>query len=277
MARIGHPPGAYAGRVPLLLTPRYWGAHLLMVAAVVSAILLGIWQLNAWQAGRDADARDLSKAAALPLDEVMTGDDTFPGEYLGQPVDLEGRWMPESTLYVADRALAGRRGYWVMTPVLVGGSAMPVVRGWSAQPEALEPSGTVQVRGWLQASEGSGAVDDDPQDDVIPEMRIASVVQHVDADLYSAYVVAQAAGAGTEGLEKVTPESVPVVSSVSHLRNLLYGFQWWIFGGFAVYIWWRWCRDQVEATEAAQAAAAEDADPAGPADPADHQSQTTAG
>ena len=247
MARTGHRAGAYAGRVPLLLTPRYWGAHLLMVVALVASILLGLWQLEAWQAGRAADARDLSQAASRPLGSVMKGDDTFPGQYLGQPVHLTGEWMPESTLYVADRDLDGRRGYWVVTPVLVGDSAMPVVRGWSAQPEAPEPSGAVDVRGWLQASEGSGAVDDDPQDDVIPEMRIASIVQHVDADLYSAYVVARDAGAGSDGLEKVTPESVPEVSNVSHLRNLLYGFQWWIFGGFAIYIWWRWCRDQVEA------------------------------
>jgi hypothetical protein len=58
--------------------------------------------------------------------------------------------------------------------------------------------------------------------------------------------VAKDAGPGSAGLKKVTPESVPDVSNTSHLRNLLYAFQWWIFAGFAVYIWWRWCRDQVE-------------------------------
>jgi len=235
--------------VRLLLRPRFWGAHLLMLAALAAAVSLGIWQLHAWHAGRAADARDLTDAAALPLSKVMSGDAPFPGQYLGQPVSFEGRWLPEGTLYIADRDLEGKRGYWVMTPVLVGSSAMPVVRGWSAQPHAAAPAGTVAVRGWLQASEGSNAPDDDPEDDVIPEMRIASVVQHVDADLYSAYVVATSAGQATDGLEKVTPESVPEVSNTSHLRNLLYAFQWWIFAGFAVYIWWRWCRDQLEAAE----------------------------
>ena len=51
-------------RVPILLAPRYWGAHLLMVLAVAAAVLLGIWQLHAWEAGRAAEARDLSDAAA---------------------------------------------------------------------------------------------------------------------------------------------------------------------------------------------------------------------
>lgn len=231
-----------------------------MLAALAAAVFLGIWQLDAWQAGRDADARDLTRARSLPLDKVMSGDDPFPGQYLGQPVSFAGRWLADGTLYVADRDLGGKRGYWVMTPVLVGDSAMPVVRGWSTKPEAPAPSGSVQVRGWLQASEGSSAPDDDPRDDVIPEMRIASVVQHVNADLYSAYVVAKDAGSGSAGLEKVTPESVPDISNTSHLRNLLYTFQWWIFGGFAVYIWLRWCRDQVEA--AAQRAAEPATDPA---------------
>ena len=230
----------------MLLAPRYWGAHLLMVLALAAAVALGIWQYHAWEAGRAAEQRDLSEAAPLALDAVMKGDDPFPGKYLGQPVSFSGEWLPQGTLYVADRRLDGRRGYWVMTPVLHGDSAMPVVRGWSERPQAPAPSGSVQVRGWLQPSEGTHAPDDDPHDDVIPEMRIASVVEHVDADLYSGFVVAQSAGSGTDGLEPVPPAAVPKVSGTTHLRNLLYAFQWWIFGGFAVYIWVRWCRDVLE-------------------------------
>lgn len=233
--------------MPTLLAPRYWGAHLLMAAAVAAATGLGLWQLNVWDAARTAEARDLSNAEALPLAEVMTGDSPFPGRYLGQPVSFTGEWLGAGTLFVADRDLAGERGYWVVTPVRVGRSAMPVVRGWSARAQAATPSGPVAVEGWLQASEGSGASDRDPHDDVIPEMRIASIVEHVDADLYSGYVVDRQP---TGDLAAVTPESVPKVSNSTSLRNLLYAFQWWVFGGFAVYIWVRWCRDVIEASRA---------------------------
>ncbi len=241
--------------MPVLLRARSWGAHLLMVGALAAAIALGIWQLHVWEAARTAEAHDLSSAAPLQLSAVMGGDDPFPGKYLGQPVRLSGEWLPHGTLYVADRALDGRRGYWVMTPVLVGKSAMPVVRGWSAKPSAPAPTGEVAVTGWLQPSEGTGAVDGDAHDDVIPEMRIASMVEHVDADLYSGFVVARpttskgSAGPGTAyaGLAAVTPASIPGVSNLTSLRNLLYAFQWWIFGGMAIYIWVRWCRDALEA------------------------------
>ena len=250
MLNLGNRPperAPYPCRVRELVRPRYWPAHLLMVLAVVAAALLGVWQLHVWQVGREAAANDLTTRAPVPLEQVMGGDDAFPGQDLGRPVRFSGTWMPQSTLFVQDRDLHGSRGYWVMTPVLVGGkSAMPVVRGWSPRAQAPAVSGPAEVTGWLQPSEGSGAIDTNPGDDVIPEMRIASVVQHVDADLYSAFVV-QKDGSTAGALRQVTPESIPEVSSTDHLRNLLYAFQWWIFGAMAVYIWWRWCRDQLEA------------------------------
>lgn len=231
-----------------LLHPRYWGAHLLMVLALVASILLGLWQMAAWQAQREAEARDVSDARPIALATVMTGDSAFPGRALGRPVTFEGTWMPQSTLFVADRHDKQGRGYWVVTPVLIGESAMPVVRGYTRTPKAALPEGKVAVTGWLQAGEGQGNVDPDPHDDVITSMRIASIVEHVDADLYSGYVVAREVTPDTasEGLTPVTAQDVPAVSSTTALRNLLYGVQWWLFGAFAVFIWWRWCRDTLE-------------------------------
>ncbi len=47
-------------------------------------------------------------------------------------------------------------------------------------------------------------------------------------------------------------------SSFTGLKNLLYAIEWWIFGAFAVFIWWRWRRDAhaaVAAWESGEAAA----------------------
>jgi hypothetical protein len=27
---------------------------------------------------------------------------------------------------------------------------------------------------------------------------------------------------------------------------LLYALEWWVFGGFAVFLWWRWCSDELK-------------------------------
>jgi surfeit locus 1 family protein len=217
-----------------------------MVLAVAVAVLAGIWQLHVWQVARAASTVDPTKDAPVALSTLMGGDSAFPGKALGRPVRFSGTWLPQRTLYVEDRELHGDKGYWVVTPVLVGRSAMPVVRGWSRSDTAPAVSGQVSLTGWLQPSEDSGTTDTDPGDDVIPEMATAGIVQHVDDDLYSAFVVQEDAAGG---LDQVTPASTPQVSSTDHLRNLLYAFQWWIFGGLAIYIWWRWCRDQVELEE----------------------------
>ncbi len=78
-------------------------------------------------------------------------------------------------------------------------------------------------------------------------MRIADAIQRVDQDLYGAFLVAERAapGSGLAGLDPVTPASLPDPGSGEGLRNLLYGLQWFVFGAFALFVWWRWARDEV--------------------------------
>jgi cytochrome oxidase assembly protein ShyY1 len=104
------------------------------------------------------------------------------------------------------------------------------------------------VSGWLQPPEGSGRADDDPTDDVVPEVRIADAIQRVDQDLYGAFLVTREAtpAVATAELGPVAPADVPGPEGTTGLRNLLYGIEWWVFAAFALVIWWRWCKDEVE-------------------------------
>ncbi len=252
-----------------LVSPRMLGLHLMAVVAVTAAVLLGLWQYDAWRTGRDLEARDLANAAALPLDDVMTSDATFPADQVGRPVSFSGTWVPESTVLVSDRNLDGRSGWWVVTPVAVcsageacdSAPAMLVVRGWTGSPNAVPaaPTGRVSLTGWLQPGEGAGLPDPDPEDDVLPELRIASAIQHVDQDLYGGYVIARDGtppGALAGDLEPVTPASLPEPEATTKLRNILYAIEWWVFGGFALFLWWRWVRDELDRVRAAAAATA---------------------
>ena len=122
------------------------------------------------------------------------------------------------------------------------GGAVLVVRGWAPEPDAdlLAVAGQADVTGWLQAPEGSLVVDDDASDDVFPEIRVADAVQRVDVDLYSAYLVSQEP---TGGLQAAELEALPNPSRFTGVRNLLYAVEWWVFGAFAAFIWWRWRKD----------------------------------
>lgn len=244
--------------------------HLLGLVAVGVALTAGVWQYAAWEDRRAAEARDLTTAEPRPLAAVMDGDDPFPGQLAGLPVRLEGTWRAAETVFVADREDGpgedARVGYWVVTPLDVSGedSAIPVVRGWVAEPTDPAPpradAEPVALTGWLQPSEGRGLTDDDAGDDVLPELRIASMTQRVGMDLYSGFVVADAErsadpavapaddtpadGTGTQ-LVAVRPDDVPAVGVFTALRNLLYAGEWGVFAAFAAFIWWRFCRDEL--------------------------------
>ncbi len=229
-----------------LLSPRFWGVHLLALACVVVAGLLGAWQYDAWQERRAAEAADLTQQDPIPLADAMGPDDPFPGDRVGQPVNIEGTWVSEGTVFVSGREHDGRTGYWVVTPLAVAapdGPAIPVVRGWVLSPDSAPapPTGAAELVGWLQPPEGSTADDEDPDDDVLPQVRIADLVQRVDQDLYGAYAVLTRP---TDGLEPADLDQLPEVGRFTALRNLLYAVEWWFFGAFALFVWVRWLRDE---------------------------------
>lgn len=236
------------------------GAHVLAVVCALAAGGLGFWQLAAWQAQRELAARDLTTQPVVPMEDLIGPDEAFPGQDLGRRVEVSGTWIDDATVYVADRAHEGVAGYWVVTPLSVTDvpgvdSAVPVVRGWSPEPTAAPADAdgaTAAVTGWLQPPEGTGAVDDDPTDDVFPQLRVADLVQRVDQDLYGAYVIAEEP---TPGLVQADLAAVPKPSSTTGLRNLLYALEWWFFAGFALFLWWKFWQDEQADAAAIEAAA----------------------
>ncbi|TNM38459.1 SURF1 family protein [Nocardioides albidus] len=251
---------------------RLWGAHLLGLVCVAIAIGMGGWQYDAWQARRDAERVDLTHAEPVAIGDVIGPDDPFPTAGLGRPVEVRGTFLATGTVLVSGRPGAqGADGDWLVTPITVGDDsapAVPVVRGWVPAGTDLAslpapPAGEVALTGWLQPPEGSGAVDEDPQDDVLPELRIADLVQRVDQDLYGAYVVAEEppAADAAAGVQGATLDQLPQASRFTGLRNILYAIEWWVFAVFAAFLWWRYVRDATSerGTEEAESEAAGDA------------------
>ncbi|CAA9376757.1 SURF1 family protein [uncultured Nocardioides sp.] len=241
-----------APRLPRLLRPAALGVHLLAAVLVAIAGWLGFWQLEAWQAQRAAEASDLTRTEAVALVDAMGPDDPFPGDRVGQPVTVQGTWVPGGSVYVEGREHDGEPGFWAVTPLAVGGpdaAALLVVRGWAPTvADAGEPpTGQAAVTGWLQPPDGTGQRDEDPGDDVLPQLRIADAIQHVDQDLYGAYAVvdpeAAQSNAGSDTLVPADLAELPKASRFTALRNFLYAIEWWFFGAFAAFIWWRWVRD----------------------------------
>lgn len=134
---------------------------LVTLAALAMALLtarLGLWQLSRaaqkteLQAALDAQARlpPLRGPSALPTDAAQAA------ALYHRRVELQGRWSGAHTVYLDNRQMQGRPGFFVVTPLLLDdGRALLVQRGWVArdveQRTRIElpppPAGVVAVAG----------------------------------------------------------------------------------------------------------------------------------
>ena len=109
-------------------------AAIVLLAAVVAALLtarLGLWQLDR-AAQKTALHEALLARGALPALDLAQLAQTPAGaaEQLHRRVRLEGRWLDSATVYMDNRQMNGRPGFFVVTPLLLGADdAVLVQRG----------------------------------------------------------------------------------------------------------------------------------------------------
>jgi surfeit locus 1 family protein len=124
---------------PWSLGPRFWLITLVAVAAMLVTASLGRWQLS-----RAAEKEQLQqmldergRMPAIDAAALLAADrDTRPGatdSLVHRAVVLQGRWLPEHTVYLDNRQMQGRPGFFVLMPLQLPVAGQPVVlvqRGW---------------------------------------------------------------------------------------------------------------------------------------------------
>jgi surfeit locus 1 family protein len=105
------------------------------LAAVAFALLtarLGWWQLDR-AAQKEALQQALEYSVALPPlpAQALARTPAPAAEQLHRRVMVRGQWLPERTVFLDNRQMDGRPGFFVLTPLrLDDGSAVLVQRGW---------------------------------------------------------------------------------------------------------------------------------------------------
>ncbi len=142
------------------------GAVVLVAALATAAgtARLGLWQLDR-AAEKQAlhDARQRQRALPpLSAAELARRPDEVPAQ-LHRSVDLQGTWLAAHTVYLENRQMNGRPGFFAVTPLRLGdGSAVLVERGWVPR-DLLDrtrvaapapPAGAVQVQGRIAPGPG---------------------------------------------------------------------------------------------------------------------------
>jgi len=229
-----------------------------LLAAVLCMALTA--RLGWWQLDRAAQKEALQAAIALqsaqrvlrnadwPALRAAADDAGEPSTWLHRPVQLTGRWQAAHTVYLDNRQMQGRPGFYVLTPLLLeGGGAVVVQRGWvprnfqdrTALPPMATPEGLVQVQGRIaEAPSQLYALGAEPA-----TAGFARIRQNLDLPAYAQqtglalppWSVVQT-GAASEGLLRQWPEPDAGVS-----KHYGYAFQW--FGLCALvallYLWFQ--------------------------------------
>jgi surfeit locus 1 family protein len=173
----------------------------------------------------------IERRAALPpvgQQELLSA--AQPDQLLHRRVVLRGTWAPRHTVFLDNRQMQGKPGFYVVTPLrLEGGAAVLVERGWVQRnfvdreklPPIETPPGLVEVRGRLapppaKLYEFTGASAGPIRQNLdLARFRAETALPLLDLDV-------QQAGAASEGLLREWPEPASGVE-----KHYGYAFQWW--------------------------------------------------
>lgn len=136
-----------------------WIVLIAAIAAIAITARLGWWQVTRGQTKAALHAQITQRMAEPPLALAELPQDAAGlAERLYRRVELQGEWLPEHTIYLDNRQMRGRPGFFVVTPLrLGGGDAVLVQRGWlprhpvdrSAVPPLATEAGVVRLSGRL--------------------------------------------------------------------------------------------------------------------------------
>lgn len=142
---------------------RWWLLTVVAVLACTATVSLGFWQLSRAEQ-KNALGQSMAQHAggAAVTNEVLNATQNA-ATLMHQPAELVGEWLSERTVFLDNRQMKDRVGFYVVTPLrLSNGAAVLVYRGWIARnfldrtalPVLATPAGTVTVRGRIAPEPG---------------------------------------------------------------------------------------------------------------------------
>ena len=224
---------------------RFWIVTLATVATMAVTAALGFWQLD--RAGQKRALQEQldqrGQLAPWSTSDLVQATDLQAG--LHRPVMLRGHWVQGASLFLDNRQMNARAGFFVITPLRLQGSdrAVLVQRGWVARdfndrsrvPTIEAPEGEVRLEGRLApppgrlfqlGESGSGPI---RQNVDIPGLALEFGVPLLDVSVLQT-------GDADDGLQRDWPRIAAGVE-----KHHGYAFQWFglctLAGG--LYVWFQ--------------------------------------
>ena len=220
---------------------RFWLITAATAVGVGVTASLGLWQLSR-AAGKERLQAQVDAQRALP---ALNGAALDNGAPLQRPVILRGNWLAEHTVFLDNRQMNGKPGFFVLTPLQLDGRSTVVLvqRGWAprnfgdraALPPVQTPPGVVTVEGRIAPAPARLLDFDGASDGVIRQnLELARYAAELRRPLLDVTVLQT--GDASDGLLRQWAE--PASGAGKHLG---YAFQW--FGLAALitilYVWFQ--------------------------------------
>ncbi|MQS05492.1 SURF1 family protein, partial [Streptomyces alkaliterrae] len=245
-----------------LLTPRWWTINVFVVLSIPFCLFMGSWQLSRFEDRVDSHRTHQGKteqAAQQPADPLA---ELLPvtKQTSGRIAEATGTYDTEHQYLSPGRTLDGERGAYVVSLLRLDadpgagddhGSALPVVRGWlPGDPDPADvpapPTGRTTVTGALQSNETIGDTTG-LGEGRIGRVSAAVLVNLVPYDVQDAWITVQDPKLLPEPL-KAVPPALPKGSGLDlkAFQNLGYSAEWFAFVVFALFMWFRFFRRDLE-------------------------------
>ncbi len=236
----------------------YSSALLGVVIAVLIVTLtagLGVWQL--WRAQVKVQAQAQWDAALARAPELLFAAELHTvAERVPLRVRARGQWLSDRTVWLDNRALGGRAGFWKVTPLRLSGAetnarVVLVLRGWAPRdardrmrlPVTVDAPGEIEIEGvavaqishllQLGAAQQSGPLPAVWQNLDLPSFEAASGLK------VERFVLHQTdAAVDAEELTRL-----PLRVAVGPAQHYGYAAQWFalsaLMAGLSIYLGWR--------------------------------------
>jgi surfeit locus 1 family protein len=231
-----------------------WIALLVLALAVAGVFAaMGQWQLE--RAAEDAIVVERDTETPTPLPEIAEPQQLMTSDASGRIVTVDGAWVEGDDLVVTGRQTitevnGSRDGDWVVRHFRTTDGASLAVAVGVLPPGASIPAvetGAASLTGRYVPSESPQSSDFEAGERSAIAVADLVNVWPEPGPVYSGYLVLSEA---PEGFATI-PAPPPAIEGQLNLLNLFYAIEWVIFGGFALYLWWRLLRDEYEKEQAA--------------------------
>jgi surfeit locus 1 family protein len=232
---------------------RFWLITLAALAGMLLTASLGRWQLSraAEKQAMQTALDERTRMRPIGAPELLAGADTAGAQALvHRAVVLEGRWLPEHTVYLDNRQMLGRPGFYVLTPLQLstpGSTAVLVQRGWI--PRGFEdrtrlapvqtPAGTVRIEGRIalppsRLFEFGGTAGSEGSSRIRQNLDLAAF--RTETGLPLANLTVLQTGTASDGLQRDWP-----VAGAGIDKHYGYAFQWFGLCGLiaTLYVWFQ--------------------------------------